>query len=73
MTGSEFLRRLKSLGKRHGIPVRFNPERGKGSHGTVYYGSRFAILRNKSDELKSGTLHGMLEQLGLSLADLMEG
>jgi mRNA interferase HicA len=70
MTGAEFIRKIRKLGNRNSIPVRFVARRGKGSHGTLFYGSRFTILRNPKDELKKGTLHGMLAQLGLSLDDL---
>lgn len=55
MRGSEFLRRVERVAKERGITVRFLPRRGKGSHGTRYYGE---------------TLHGMLKQLGLTLADI---
>ena len=70
MTGTEFIRRIKKLGKRNGVPVKFVARRGKGSHGTLFYGSRFTIVRNAKDELKKGTLHGMLDQLGLSLEEI---
>jgi len=69
MTGTEFIRRIRKLGNKNGIPVKFVARRGKGSHGTLFYGSRFTIVRNPKDELKKGTLHGMLDQLGLSLDD----
>jgi mRNA interferase HicA len=70
--GSEFVRRVRRVGRRRGIPVDFRPERGKGSHGTLYFGSRFTVLRNPKDELKTGTLHAMLKQLGLTMEDLDE-
>jgi mRNA interferase HicA len=70
MRGSEFIRKVRKLGRRRGINVAFVHERGKGSHGTLYYGGRFTIVRNPKDELKTGTLHGMLTQLGLKLDDL---
>ncbi|MBU4345293.1 MAG: type II toxin-antitoxin system HicA family toxin [Proteobacteria bacterium] len=44
--------------------------RGKGSHGTLFYGEKFTIVRNPKDELKTGTIHAMIEQLGLTLDDL---
>ena len=50
--------------------MQFVAQRGKGSHGTLFYGSRFTIVRNPKDELKTGTLHAMLTQLGLSHEDL---
>jgi mRNA interferase HicA len=53
-----------------GTTVELNPERGKGSHGTLYFGTRFAVVRNLKDEMKTGTLHAVLKQLGLRLEDL---
>ncbi len=38
--------------------------------GTLYYGTRFTIVGNSKDELKTGTLHAMLNQLGLTHDDL---
>ena len=70
MKGSEFLRRVERVARDRGIEVQFVARRGKGSHGTLYYGEKFTIVRNPKDELKSGTLHGMLKQLGLKLADI---
>lgn len=70
MTGNAFLKRLKVLGKSRGVPVRSGAARGKGSHQTVYYGTAFTILRNPSDELKTGTLHGMCMQLGITVREL---
>ena len=70
MTGNEFIRRVRRLGRKKGIPVEFVARRGKGSHGTLYYGARFTIVRNPKDDLKKGTLHAMLNQLGLTQRDL---
>ena len=70
MTGNEFIRKVRKIGRKKGIGVRFVARRGKGSHGTLFYGSRFTIIRNPKDELKKGTLHAMLEQLELHLEDL---
>jgi len=39
----------------------------KGSHGVLIFGDRRTVVRNPKDELKTGTLHAMLKQLGLSL------
>jgi mRNA interferase HicA len=72
MKGSEFVRKLRKLGRTRGEKVEFVAERGKGSHGTLYYGKCFTVVRDLKDELKKGTLHGMLAQLGLKLEDLQE-
>jgi 5-methyltetrahydropteroyltriglutamate--homocysteine methyltransferase len=39
MTGNEFLRRIKRLGRERGVAVRFEPRHGKGSHGTLHTGA----------------------------------
>jgi len=70
MTGHEFIRKVKKVGRERGVAVQFVTRRGKGSHGTLFYGSRFTIVRTLKDELKTGTFHAMLAQLGLSSADL---
>ena len=70
--GSEFIRKVKKLGKARGVTVSWVAERGKGSHGTLCFGDSHTIVRNKSDELKTGTMHAMLDQLGLKLDDLAE-
>lgn len=72
MKGSELVRRVRKVGRRRGVTVELVPERGKGSHGTLYFGGRFTIVRNLKDELKTGTLQAVLKQLGLTLEDLNE-
>ena len=70
MKGHEFIRKVKALAKKRGFHVEWVAERGKGSHGTLYFGDRFTIVRNPKDELKTGTLHAMLEQLGIDKKEL---
>ena len=50
--------------------MRLDEMRGKGSHQTIYQGSAFTILRNPKDELRTGTLHAMCNQLGIKSSDL---
>ena len=69
MKGAEFLRRVKRLGERRGIAVRFEAKRGKGSHGTLYFGSFRTIVQDIKKELPSGTIHAMVRQLGLTWKD----
>lgn len=70
MRGNELVRRIRRVGKERGIIVLFVAERGKGSHGTLYFGSSFTVVRDLKGELKTGTLHAMLKQLGLTLKDI---
>jgi len=70
MTGSEFEKRIKNLGRRHGVPVSFDRGPGKGSHGRLYYGNRFTTLKDRRKEIGPGLLNAMLGQLGLTKEDM---
>ncbi len=70
MTGAEFIRAIRRLGRRRGIEVRFVDQRGKGSHGTLYYGGRKTVVKDRKKELGRGLLGDMLKQLGLGPHDL---
>ena len=70
MRGNELIKMVETLGKERRIAVRVDKKRGKGSHQTLYFGERKTIIRNPKDELKTGTYHAMLKQLGISEKDL---
>lgn len=70
MTGNEFIRKVKALGKTRKLTVTLNASRGKGSHQTLYCGTAFTVVRNPKDELKTGTFHAMCVQLGIKPGDL---
>ena len=70
MTGNEFIRKVKALGRVRNVQVRLNASRGKGSHQTLYLGAAFTVVRNPKDELKTGTFHAMCTQLGIRSNDL---
>jgi hypothetical protein len=61
MTGAESIR----FGRRRRVEVRFVAQRGKGSHGTLYYGSGKTIVKDSKKERSSGLLADMLANLGL--------
>jgi len=69
MNGKELLRKLKRLGKNRNVKVTVKNV-GKGSHRSIYYGNICTRIPNLKDDLKSGTLAGILRQLGLTLSDL---
>ena len=50
--------------------VSFDAGHGKGSHGRLYYGSRFTTLKDRLKEIGPGLLKAMLDQLGLTKKDL---
>jgi len=72
MKGNEFIKRVRKSAKTKGVACVIDEARGKGSHITLYYGDSLTIVRNPKDELKTGTLHAMLKQLGITLNDIME-
>jgi mRNA interferase HicA len=70
MTGGELIRKIQALGKARGVPVSFDTKQGKGSHGTLYYGSRKTTVKDRKKEIGPGLLGAMLAQLGLTKRDL---
>lgn len=70
MTGNEFVRRVRILGRARGVPVRFEAEMGKGSHGRLYFGERYATVKDRRKEIGAGLLAAMLRQLELRREDL---
>jgi mRNA interferase HicA len=68
--GSEFLRKLKKLADRKAVMLRFDAADGRGSHGTVYYGSAFTALKDRKKEIGRGLLRKMCQDLGIDPGDL---
>ena len=60
----------QEIGRRRGVLVSFDRSHGKGSHGRLYYGTRFTTLKDRKKEIGPGLLQAMLDQLGLTRADL---
>jgi predicted RNA binding protein YcfA (HicA-like mRNA interferase family) len=65
MTADELIRRLRRLGD-----VAVIPSRGKGGHVRVERGDRVTHVPTGSGDLKTGLVHGILRQLGLTMRDL---
>ncbi|MDE2983965.1 MAG: type II toxin-antitoxin system HicA family toxin, partial [Gemmatimonadota bacterium] len=61
VNGAEFVRRARRYARKAGVNVRFDPRRGKGSHGMLYLGSQRTVVKQR--ELKPGTFRAMLKQL----------
>jgi len=71
MKGNEFIKRVHKLAKAKGLECYSDEARGKGSHITLYLGDSLTIVRNPKDELKTGTFHAMLKQLGITPDEIM--
>jgi mRNA interferase HicA len=70
MKGGEFLHKVKTVAKRKDLAYRWDPQRGVGSHGTVYLGDRFTVVKDLKKELGPGLLADMCKQLGIRKGDL---
>ena len=70
MRGNEFIRRVRKYARATGLAFEWRPDLGKGSHGVLILGDRRTVVRNQKDELKTGTYHAMLKQLGLTERDI---
>ena len=68
--GSEFLRRVKAAANRQGLTFEWIAERGAGSHGTLYFGERFTVVKDLKKEIGPGLLAAMCRQLGIRKENL---
>jgi mRNA interferase HicA len=69
MKPAELLRRLRRLAARRGLD--FEIAQGK-NHTKVAVAGRRTVVGRHSADLKTGTLHGILKQLGLRPEDIEE-
>jgi antitoxin HicB len=69
----EFVLKIERLDRHRSIPVRFETHRGKGSHGTLYYGKRLTVVKDRKKELGSGLVSATLKRSGLRKRDLTSG
>ena len=70
MKGSEFLRKLATLARRKNLDFVFIPAKGKGSHGTLYFGSSFTVVKDRRKEIGAGLLRAMCKDLGIDPREL---
>ncbi len=56
---------VRRIARRRGEPVRFVAHRGKGSHGTLYFGERHTIVKDRKKEIGKGLLASMLSDLAI--------
>ena len=68
MKQAELVRKLRRLARRTGTDFHTLKTQGKGSHITLFYGDRRSTC--PQGELKTGTFHKVLRDLGLRDRDL---
>lgn len=70
MNGAEFIKKVRKLSSRTSVSCAFDRKRGKGSHGTLHYGDRSTVVKDRTAEIGKGLLGAMCRQLGIKLNDL---
>lgn len=65
MNGKQLIRIVKKLGRENGVDVRFVQHRGKGSHGTLYYGAQFVVLPDRKKDIGVGLMNHIFKRLGI--------
>ena len=63
MNGREFVRRAQRYARRNWLEWDFDPQKGRGSHGTVYGAARSTQVQH--GEITTGTLMSMFRELGI--------
>ena len=65
MNGTDLIRIVRRLGREAGVEVQFVRHRGKGSHGTLYYGKRYAVLKDRRKDIGPGLMNHIAKRLGI--------
>jgi len=68
MNGKEFIRKVRKMARKTGVPANLEKDKGKGGHQRLYYGQRWTTV--KTGEIGTGLLRTMCRQLGIDPKDL---
>lgn len=68
--GAEFERRLRRLARRKKVPCEFVADKGKGSHGRLYFGGEFTALKDRKKEIGRGLMVKMCRDLNIDPHEL---
>jgi hypothetical protein len=68
--GSEFARRVQRLARRQKVTCQFVADKGKGSHGRLYFGEEFTTLKDRKKEIGHDLLAKMWRDLNIDPHDL---
>ena len=68
--GAEFERKVRKLARRKGVLCSFVADRGKGSHGRLYFGAESTTLKDRKKEVGSGLFAKMCRDLNIDPHEL---
>ena len=70
MNSKQFIHSIRRLGRKRGLAVSLDKDRGKGSHAVIYFGSRRTTLPTHRGDIGKGLLGKLCKQLGITRDDL---
>jgi len=68
--GAEFERRVQKLARSRDVTCVFVADKGKGSHGRLYFGDEFTALKDRKKEIGRDLLAKMCRDLKIDPRDL---
>jgi len=68
--GAEFERRLRRLARRRKVTCKFVADKGKGSHGRLYFGEEFTTLKDRKKEIGRDLMAKMCRDLKIDPREL---
>ena len=69
LSAGAFIRQVRRYARRHSLEFRYDPRRGKGSHGRIYLGNRLTTVKSGNKTIVAGLLHKMLKDLQIDTKD----
>jgi mRNA interferase HicA len=70
VSGAEFERRVQKLARSKKVTYQFVADKGKGSHGRMYFGDEFTTLKDRKKEIGRDLLAKMCRDLNIDPHDL---
>lgn len=70
MNGRQFIAKVRKLGRSRGLTVYFVASKGRGSHGTLYFGGRKTTVKDRKKDIGKGLLAQMLRDIGIGPDEL---
>ena len=70
LKGAEFQRLVRRLARRKKVTCLFVADKGKGSHGRLYFGEEFTTLKDRKKEIGRDLLAKMCRALNIDPHDL---
>ena len=64
------MRRVAQVAKRRNLYFAFVSAKGKGSHGTLYLGAAFTVVKDRKKEIGAGLLRAMCKDLEIDPREL---